>query len=1366
MMQKLKVLNHFHTDCSKFDSAALMEDMVKRAAELGAEAMAVTEHGNMVSMEKFLDVCKEYKIKAIPGVEAYFEEENEPFGRAHLVLHAMNIKGLHQIEKAVTASNENLKGEFPRMNIDILNQFFGPGSDGYGNVIATSACMQGVFGKILLYNQSILNKNKKLLQSFQEKNNIYDFDEILRAYKKESEHIDVLKNDLKDLQKYRREQKKLSEKKFTMAEKRVNKLKGTASYFKARKALDDEIEVSRQAGLNLKQFDNSRCLDKKRKEIKDAKISFLVIEKKYKKILQLNKTMEENKKSMLTKNAVVHAVGERVQQMLSIFGKNFWMEIQYHGIPSEAEIMPYLVKVAKKFGMQLIAANDAHMVYRSEEEIHARELMNSLRYNKWNPSDEYAGELYIKTDEELKKSLLKLNIDSKIVEEAMYGCVLLSEKCNVILPKKNHYPRFSNDPNYDANQMLEKEAWNGLLGKFKEGKPPKEYMERLKYEIQTIQSMGYADYHLIEKDFLEVGRKIGKLSPINFQYLKEHVKEMDLSQFIHFIDENQDYIGYSIGPGRGSAAGSLVCFCLGITNIDPIQNNLLFERFLNPERITMPDIDSDIHTEVRTLLIEYVKKKYGEHSICCIMTEGRYQLRAAIRAAGRVIGSRYYGSETALIDLSDKVAKAIPDKLPEFEQNGDRRLDENGNQILKDVKSIAQCENFLLNEFQDDKIVKLMISDAKLIEGRLFNFGMHAAGVVISDNGDIREYIALMYNEKKGQFTSQCDMGKIEENGLLKMDFLGLRNLDIITDTIRMVYERTGEIIDVDALPMNDPLVYQNILSKGDTNSVFQLESGGMKDMLRKFKPESFEDISLLVAMYRPGPMQYLDDVIKVKQKRKKVTYLTFELRDIIGVTYGAIAYQEQVQQIFQRLAGYSLGQADLVRRAMSKKKEKVLEKERHAFIYGDSDRNIIGCVKNNISEQVANALFDQMKKFAKYAFNKSHACAYAKLTYITAYLKYYHPLEYLTAVLNHTDIKKKGQPIFEDIHRYKIKLLPPDINRSKKEFTIYENQILFGLSSIPNIGEECRNVIQQRMTGAYISFYDFYTRVNPTKKVFDNLLNSGAFDKFGTRNGIIAAKTFIEKNMKSLKAKEKEIDKLENQFLKEDNTKKQLRIMEKLKNRKEIYRLAKEEFESCQIPYKEDDLLENLQTEYKLLGLFLTNHPMDFINSSNSVSKVLSENMGNIPGKKMRFSGVVLGSKKFYTKKGNKEFLAFYLEDQKTRVPVVCFPETYQKYKESIKDFDIIDIECQTGEYNGEIRYYLKKVQKIPRYNSEIIIEIPQKDDWNQYKSMIEQYRQKEGYRLLIYCRKEKFMNPYIYPVSPKIMENDVLHPEKVGAI
>ena len=1369
----LRIVNHFHTDVSKFDSAALVGDMVKKAAEYGAEAMAITEHGNMASLEEFLDCCKGYGMKAIPGVEAYYHNSKLPFRRSHLVLHAKNLKGYHQIAKAVTESNHHLEKEtYPVMNDDILMRFFGPGTDGHENVIATSACMSGPLGTILLHNDNIIKKSKRKLINFGEKYHIpvENFQSVLDNQKKEVEYLNQLTMEKKLLTEERAKERKVANQKFTAKKNRIAKLEGTEAYENALEQLNKEIQFSKDASLTVKRLDQE--IKDKQKEI--TKQRNLVNQGKgiTGKITNLFQRIRKDQNACIPQEAVNQCVDTQIQRMMYIFGKgNFWIEIQNHRVPEELKIMPVLVQYAKKYGLQTISANDAHMVNNSEDDFHAREIMRSAENGTWRPLDQYARELYIKTDEELRSILSELNISADDVEAAMQGSYRLIKECNVIFKKEEHYPKFLKNGG-DINAELEKAAYAGLKEKGLDQDPI--YQKRIRYELNIIESMGYADYHMIVKDFLEVGRLIGKLTPKNLQYLKEHVNEMSLDQFMSYINENANYIGYSIGPGRGSAAGSLVCFCLGITSIDPIKNNLLFERFLNPERVSMPDIDSDIHTEVRYLLIEYVKKKYGQHSTCCIMTQGRYQIKEAIRTAGRVLSVRYYKDKGVLLPLVNEII-AMVEKANEQSNpcDGCTKPCEKclGCQKIFQKISGYVCANVLET---DQKLSKAILHDASLVYGRLYSFGMHAAGVVIADNGDVREYIPLLNNVKKKQWTSQCDMVKIEENGLLKMDFLGLRNLNVLTDTIRMVYERTGKILDFDHMEMNDKQVFDQIFAKGDTNSVFQFESDGMKDMLRRFKPSSFEDLAILVAMYRPGPMQYIDSVIETKHGRKKVSYATPALKEILEPTYGAIVYQEQVQQIFQKLAGYSLGQADLVRRAMSKKKEKVLEmnideleKERAAFVYGDIERKITGCKNNGISEDIANQLFDEMMEFAKYAFNKSHACAYAKVAYMTAYCKCYYPLEYLTATLNYTDIKK-AQPIFEDLSRYKIKVLAPDINLSQLDFVIHDEKVLFGLTHIPNVGVDAEKLIQIRKISKFVSFRDFFLRVRPGKSLFNNLLNAGAFQKFGSRQTIAEAKDYYTEQLKVLEKQKNEIEKAEKDFLNKKTEALKKRAMEKIKNLKEIHRIAEDEFEHYTPPFYESDHLKDLADEYELLGVFVSGHPMDHIETNCAVSKVLVRNYQK--GYRVKITGVILNKNAFITRKKQQEMCFFDFEDQEKRINVVCFSQNYEKYKDQIHDFHVMTIVCRVGyDEDKTMQFYLEEVlEEAKGSHTQLLIEIPEASAWMQYADKIRAYRNKQGCKLLVYCKKENFINTCDFTVSANILEDELLqtHMERIGKI
>lgn len=665
------------------------------------------------------------------------------------------------------------------------------------------------------------------------------------------------------------------------------------------------------------------------------RIDFEVLERYSEGLIALSACLSGDVPKALMNNDFERA--KKVSQRYNdIFGKgNFYLELQSNGIEEQKLVNSQLVKLSKETGIPLVATNDAH--YLRKEDARAHEVLLCIQTGK-NMNDEdrmrfSTEDFYVKSPEEMADVFVN-------VPEAIQNTVKIGEMCNVELEfGKLHLPKFSIPDNKDAFKYLKELCYEGLNRLF--GECIEDKLERLEYELSVIKQMGYVDYFLIVGDFIK--------------YAKDN--------------------GIPVGPGRGSAAGSLVAYCLGITNIDPLKYNLLFERFLNPERVTMPDIDIDFCFERRQEVIDYVVRKYGEDKVSQIITFGTMAARAAIRDVGRALDIAY--SEV------DIVAKMIP------------------MQIGMNIGKALEMNPELKAKYEQDNLIKDMIDTARLLEGMPRHASTHAAGVVISKD-PITEYVPLQKNDES--VTTQFPMGQLEELGLLKMDFLGLRTLTVIRDAVDLVYENYNTKLDIDRLEMNDPNVFK-IIGEGKTSGVFQLESAGMTQFMKELQPTSLEDIIAGISLYRPGPMDQIPRYIKNKNVPAGVKYDHPLLENILNVTYGCMVYQEQVMQIVRDLGGYSMGRSDLVRRAMSKKKISVMEQERKNFIHGIDDENgnivVMGCVRNGVDEKIANKIFDEMMDFASYAFNKSHAAAYAVVAYQTAWLKCYYPVEFMAALLN-----------------------------------------------------------------------------------------------------------------------------------------------------------------------------------------------------------------------------------------------------------------------------------------------------------------------------------------------------------------------------
>ncbi len=719
----------------------------------------------------------------------------------------------------------------------------------------------------------------------------------------------------------------------------------------------------------------------------------------------------------------------------ALFGRdNYYLELQDHGIPEQQQVNAGLIALHKETGIPLVATNDAHYLRREDHEMH--DVLLCIQTGKTLEDENrmrFSGtEFYVKSGDEMLALFPEY-------PEAMANTVKIAERCNYDFTfGKYHLPAFQlPEGETDARAYMEKLCDAGFARRYPNGS--QEYRDRLRYELDMIARMGFVEYFLIVSDFVN--------------YAKSQ--------------------GIPVGPGRGSGAGSMAAYCMNITDVDPMQYSLFFERFINPERVSMPDFDIDFCPRRRQEVIDYVTQKYGQDHVAQIVTFGTMAARAVVRDVGRVMDMPY-----AEVDM---VAKAVPQEL---KMTLDKAL-----QVSPDLKRY----------YEDDERIKNLLDMARKIEGMPRNCSTHAAGVIIAA-APVDEYVPL----SKGDQGTVCQyvMTTLEELGLLKMDFLGLRNLTIIDDALKILASE-GITIDWDKLDYHDQAVF-DMLGRGQTSGVFQMESSGMTDVAVRLKPRSVEDITAIVALFRPGPMQYIDTYIRARHDPQSVKYEHPLLEQVLSVTYGCIVYQEQVMEIFRLLAGYSLGKADMVRRAMSKKKFDVLEAERQNFVFGNDSEGIRGCKANGVPADVANHVFDEMLEFANYAFNKAHAVCYAVVAYQTAWLKYHYPKEYMAALL--TSVLGQNNKVAEYIDQAKdlgVTVLPPDINESMVDFAVAGDNIRFGLASVKNVGVGLieKLVQERRDNGPFRDFHDFCARMTVydlNKRVLENLIRCGAFDSMG----------------------------------------------------------------------------------------------------------------------------------------------------------------------------------------------------------------------------------------------------------------------------
>lgn len=876
------------------------------------------------------------------------------------------------------------------------------------------------------------------------------------------------------------------------------------------------------------------------------------------------------------------------KRLKNAFDDDFYIELQNHGLKEQQQVLPKLIALAQELGIGTVATNDVHYVERGDAK--AQDALLCIQTNRFMDEED---RMRMEGEEYYLKSALEMEQALYNVPEAILASAQIADKCDLILEfGERHLPGFTAPDGKENAEYLRELCAKGLANKMPGA--DEECHKRLEYELGVIERMGFVDYFLIVWDFIH--------------FAKTHSIE--------------------VGPGRGSGAGSLAAYCLDITDVDPIKYNLIFERFLNPERISMPDFDVDFCFERRQKVIDYVVEKYGGDHVAQIITFGTMAAKAAIRDVGRVLRMPYG-------DV-DRIAKLVPSIL---------------NITLSEA---IEYSPELKGLYTQDETVKKLLDLALKIEGLPRHASTHAAGVVISA-APVMEFVPLQKNDEA--VTTQFPMGTLEELGLLKMDFLGLRTLTVIRDALAFIKEDSGAPIDFSHMEFDDPEVYR-MISRGDTDGVFQLESAGMRQFLTQLKPDCFEDVIAGISLFRPGPMEQIPRYIAGKNNPRTIEYRHELLRPILSTTYGCMVYQEQVMQIVRDLGGYSLGRSDLVRRAMSKKKQDVMAKEREYFVNGIVENGevvVAGAVRNGVSAAAANKIFDEMMDFASYAFNKSHAAAYAVLAYRTAYLKLHYPVEFMTALIN--SFVGNADKVAEYIYscgKHSVRVLPPDINSSGARFTVEDTAMRFGLAGIRNVGESAAQSIvdERKRNGRYVDFFDFLRRVEVlNKRMLEGLIKAGCFDSMNVRR--CALMTVYERAMdaSAIDRKKREQGQLS------------------------LFDFAGESVqESVSIPlprveeYRQEVLLS---MEKEATGIYLSGHPLsryqDTLDKfSVNVSDITSEEhgaQGPKDGDRVMLGGIITAFKTKPIKSGNGLMAYATLEDMCGSVELLLFPSVLQKY-------------------------------------------------------------------------------------------------------
>lgn len=968
---------------------------------------------------------------------------------------------------------------------------------------------------------------------------------------------------------------------------------------------------------------------------------------------------------------------EIAKKYQSIFGKdNYFIELQNHGIKEQEITNPMLISIANEIGAGLVVTNDCHYIERNDADTH--QILLCIQTNHTINDDD---KMEFQTDEFYLKSETQMRSLFPALQQAFDNTQLIADRCNVEIEfGVRKLPDYQVPNNEDHFEYFKRLCFDGLYRHYGKN-PDSALIDRLNYELDTIKSMGFVDYFLIVADF------------VNF------AKSVDIP----------------VGPGRGSGAGSLCAYCIGITGIDPIKYNLIFERFLNPERVSMPDFDIDFCKERRGEVIDYVIRKYGADRVAQIIAFGTMAARGSVRDVGRALSMPYASV--------DAVAKLIPTDI---------------NMTIKKALSIS---SELKKTYDTDPQVKKLLDVAMSIEGMPRHITIHAAGVVITDR-PVSDYVPLSKSDES--IVTQFTMTTLEELGLLKMDFLGLRNLTVIKDAVDMIKESEPDF-DIDSIPEYDKAVF-NMMSMGNSDGVFQFESQGMKNVLVQLKPRSIEDLIAVISLYRPGPMDSIPTYINNRHNPSQIRYEHPLLENILDVTNGCIVYQEQVMQIFRTLAGYSLGRADIVRRAMSKKKHDVMEKEKQIFVHGLVDENgnieVDGCLRRGVDEKTALSIFSQMESFASYAFNKSHAAAYANVAYQTAYLKCHYKKQYMAALLSSVlDNQNKMATYISECQRLGILVLPPHVNESMSGFSVINGNIRFGLTAIRNLGKNfIESLVNERANSPFASFYDFCKRMNSkglNSRALESLIKCGALDNLGAnrRQMLSVMKTVLE---------DLEYDRRKN-----------------IGGQMSFFEMGDTKVDTpIQIPdLKEFELMELLYMEKEMAGMYLSGHPIDSykefakVIGADSISDILQgeDTTRYHDNAKVRLVCIVVKNKTQITK--SNQMMAFVtVEDRYANAELIVFPKVLSQFSSSLYVGSVLEvIGTLSFKEDEEPRIICEKITALPP--AEKLQSYIQSHTKPQPKAESIQVRSSEGKELKLYLRVAD-MNCVEYKKAKNMLE------------
>lgn len=1283
---------HAHTDASLNDGAMTVKQYVAKVKEIGATAAAITDHGGCWNWLDFFNAAKDSEIKPILGVEAYMNIEmpiTENFSikkRPHLLLLAKNYAGMQEISRFVSETNRHFISGKPTGDLNMLSKFF----RGTNNVIATSACIGGVLATPLSFNLFIDREIEKI-----------------------SNRIEASKSNLSDGLGKALKENFVAEKKISELTQRISELEPIGSkVLTTKKFLKEQISDAEQLALAYESLEVEKFQKKQaNEEIKALKAEITKIRtsnKANKDLIRKNETkletIKKNKQEISSLEAakrseksIYEITKKYAKEYKAIFGKNFYCEIQYHGIEKEALIYPQIVRLAREINIPLVATNDCHMA--NKEDSTRRQLLQNMavisqKDRGWREAITGDDELYIKTGDELAKMLSQIYPED-VVSEAMTNIEVIADQCNLELSTAKHYPKFDN-----ARDRLRSLCEKGIPERYPDGFP-ESYRERMEYELGIIDQMGFNDYFCEVADFIQFSKSHGDNSIEN-------------------------------GPGRGSGGGSIVCYLTKIIEIDPMKYNLLFERFLNPHRVSMPDIDTDFSGHARKLTIAYVKEKYGERAVASIMTKGCIAAKSALEYSYKLLGLKEDNDRKKYTATYKAIRKYIGD-----EPNA----------------KLADYEKELREDFKADEKAITILNYAMMIEGFITSYGTHAAGVIISDGTDIENYIPLMKSEDDDGnevFAVQADMVQCEAQlGFIKMDFLGLKNLNAITDAMHIITERYGCRIDPYNLPF-EPEIFTEIYAKGDTNFVFQVESDGMKGMLSQLNPTCFEDIILAISVYRPGPMEFIPDIIRCKNTGAKSSIVEKfpMLEETLRETYGYPVYQEQVMAIMTICAGFDMGHADSVRRYMSKKKELKLAKEKPNFIEGCK-------TTNNIPEEDADWLFEQLMPFAKYGFNKSHATAYALVSYITAWLKYHYRIEYLCAIMK-TQPEKTAQ-FSADCKASDITIYRPDINNSHADYYPYKDGIIIGFRAIKGLKSAADVIVFEREQAGqpFDSIESIVEKTAIGASHLAKLINAGACDDF-TVNRETASTEVVEYSDLWKKVKTR-LDKL-----------KELNAQTSLTEKEEKARLVAIASKNAEITSLRNEMrtvikkhVVPLSTEKRLLlevealGMWVTGNPLeDYDTKDLDTLDGISE---KTDGTKLKMAAVITEDKVIKTKKGDRMAFLTITDKNGESISAVCFPKTFEKYQDNIQSGSIIKIDGhKDSDNNDEPQIVIDDIALLDKEAKVILVVAPTIEDMSTVYNFACGYMCEnlaDGMFMKIYTQEMSDISQTTFTVSPDVV-------------